>query len=350
MADASTTNTAVQDLNTIQTYLKQHTNDKLNKYALFLGGLNVTKPVLQCYDPLRTGYGRLFMVRKPVFLNKTIPNKLKKFKHILEYGNTSVQGINDVTVNFNSITGGYAGKSFEIPSVATDDTNEFSVTVYEFSGSPVRDVIHSWINGTTDLLTGLSHYNGVKELPRIQANQTAEFIYVETDNTGEGLEYACMFANCFPKNLKNDHFNYTAGEHGLVEYTINFTCTKYESMQINMVARELLKRYTLLANSLNFYSGLTPHLLGKPRYYDFSTGKQKVGEEGMDVNTLAPMNNTDMDTAYNYPGSTSETDEKGRPKGWYTNLKVTNPYESVSETSGTGGAQEVPGNGGEIVI
>ena len=121
--------------NTIQTGIKRHTKDDLTNYALFLGGTNVINEVLQCYDPLKTGYGRLFMVRKPQFLDETIPQKLKKFKHILEYGNTAVQGIGDITVQFNSMQGGYTGKAFEIPSYATDDTTGFSVNVLTFTGT-----------------------------------------------------------------------------------------------------------------------------------------------------------------------------------------------------------------------
>ena len=112
---------------TIQTGAKEHESANLMNYALFVGGLNVTRDVLKNYDPLRTGYGRLFMVRVPEWLNLSIPNKVKKFKHILEYGNTAVQGIGDIEVSFNDYTGGYAGKSFSIPSVATDGTNTFTV-------------------------------------------------------------------------------------------------------------------------------------------------------------------------------------------------------------------------------
>jgi hypothetical protein len=270
-------------INTIQSNIKNHTGDNLTNYALFMGGLNVTNDVLASYDPLRTGYGRLFMVRKPTFLTENISNKLNKFKHILEYGNTSIQGINDISVNFNSITGGYAGRSFEIPSVATDDTNAFTVTVYEFSGSPVREVIHTWINGTVDILTGLSHYNG-DSTPKLQANQTAEFVYVATDATGQNVEYACFLANCFPKNLKNDHWNYSAGEHNLVEYQIEFTCSKYESLQINKLGQALLDRYKIQANSLNFFSGIKTSDLGSDKvmgdngkHYNYKTGKLEDG-------------------------------------------------------------------------
>lgn len=281
-------------ISTIQSGIKHHTNDDLTKYALFMGGLNVTHEVLRNYDPLKTGYGRLFMIRKPIFLDRNIPDQLKKFKHILEYGNTAIEGLNDVTVNFAQVTGGYVGKSFEIPTHATDDTNEFSVRCYEFSGSPIREVIHTWINGTTDLLTGLTHYNG-DDTPKLQSNQTAEFIYVATDNTGEAVEYACLFANCFPKNIKNDQFNYTSGEHNLVEYTIQFTCTKYESLQINKVAQALLNRYKLLANSLNFYSGIKSSdttTLGAGAGYDYATGQIDPAKAGAATN--APLTASEL--------------------------------------------------------
>ena len=275
---------------TIQSGIKNTNKSDITQYALFMGGTNVINEVLQCYNPLKTGYGRLFMVKKPVFLEKTIPTRLKNFKHILEYGNTSVQGIGDITVNFGQITGGYVGKSFEIPLYAQDDTTQFSVGLYEFSGSPIREVIHSWINGSNDLLTGLAHFNGCDaDIERIQANQTAEFIYVSTDNTGEGVEYACLLANCFPRGIANGHFNYQAGEHELVQLTVEFTCTKYESLQINEVAKALINKYKILTNSLNFYSGykVTDKNLGYSTGfgYDVKTGKLSKSKVGTNTNT-----------------------------------------------------------------
>ena len=281
------------DMKTIQSNIKSSSStDSITDYALFMGGTNVTHDVLYNYDPLKTGYGRLFMIRKPVFLDQVIPNKLKKFKPILEYGNTAVSGINDIQVQFNQISGGYTGKSFEIPSFASDDTNAFQVRVYEFSGSPIREVLHTWINGTTDLLTGLSTYYGIDErIGRLQANQTAEFIYVATDNTGKNVEYACMFANCFPKNINMDAFNYTAGEHNLVETTIEFTCTKYDGIQINQIAQALINKYRLLANSLNFYSGIDVNdiesQMGRRAFgYDVATGKMSVAKANVSTEAL----------------------------------------------------------------
>ena len=274
------------------TAMKNFNDADITKYALFLGGTNVAHDVLEKYDPLKTGYGRLFMVRKPVFLDKLYSGNgtsmMDVFKHIIEYGNTAVSGISDVSVQFDALKGGYVGKSFEIPTYAEDGTNSFSVKVYEFSGSPIREVLHTWINGTTDLLTGLTTYHGLvnSELAAKQSNQTAEFIYVATDNTGENVEYACFLANCFPKQLNTDIFNYESGSHGLAETTIEFTCTKYESIHINKVACRLLERYKMLANSLNFYSGITDEEIGDGKYYNVKNGQiadRAGGGENVDL-------------------------------------------------------------------
>lgn len=276
---------------TIQYGIKQPVVNNITDYALFLGGTNVTHEVLKCYDPLRTGYGRIFMVKKPTFLDSQIPNKLNNFKHILEYANTAIQGIGDITVNFDPITGGYAGNSFDIPTGISNGTNTVTITVYEFSGSPVREVLDSWINGTIDKLTGLSHYNGIDsdELPRLMANQTAEFIYVSTDVTGEKVEYACLLANAYPENINLDAFNFTAGQHQLVEVAIPFHCVKYESIQINKVATALLNKFKLLSNSLNFYSGYSstdPNLGYSTGFgYNVETGKLDPALAGQNTNT-----------------------------------------------------------------
>ena len=76
---------------TIQSNIKSHTDTNLTKYALFLGGLDVTHDVLASYDPFIGGKARLFMTRMPTFLldsKKGIPEQTKKFKHIHEYANT----------------------------------------------------------------------------------------------------------------------------------------------------------------------------------------------------------------------------------------------------------------------
>lgn len=246
---------------TLQDNIKHFNDGDFTKYALFLGGANVTHDALQHYDPLKGGFGRLFMVRKPVWVDEYFKNSksdaMKVFKHILEYGNTAIDGLGQISVDSAQMTGGYSQRSVNMPTAVTDGVTNFSVTVYEFSGSPVRNVLHTWMNGSIDFQSGLTTYYGVKDdMRRTQANQTAEFIYVMTDHTGEQVEYACMFANCFPNNIDESPFNYTSGSHELIQTNIQFDCIKYESLQINDLAKALISRYKILSNSLNFNSGI----------------------------------------------------------------------------------------------
>jgi hypothetical protein len=86
-----------------------------------------------------------------------------------------------------------------------------------------------------------------------------EAIYVQTDPTGrtDGIEYACMLANMMPKSVKKDHFNYEAGQHSIVQTDVPFTAVKYESPQINSIAKALIAKYSILRNYLSFNSGYT---------------------------------------------------------------------------------------------
>ena len=87
-------------------------------------------------------------------------------------------------------------------------------------------------------------------------------------------------------------------KHELVETTIEFSCTKYESTQINKVAAALINRYRILTNSLNFNSGITTKTLnggnGKEndpidlkytRYYDHKSNKMVNGSKSGSAKT-----------------------------------------------------------------
>lgn len=245
---------------TLQSNIKTSTKD-MTQYSLFLGGLNVKNKALAQYTALKTGYARIFLVKMPVFMNKILPEKTKQFKHLIEYGFTGVDGIQGTTLDFEQLTGGYAGRQFDVATNAKDETNEITVKLYEMAGSPLREYTDMWISGISDPFTGVAHYHGAMDLdPTIvhsQANHTMEAIYVQTDPTGRsnGIEYACLLTNMMPKTVKKDQFNYESGSHPITQVDIPFTCVKYESPQINTIAKALIDKYAVLRNYLDFNSG-----------------------------------------------------------------------------------------------
>ena len=86
------------------------------------------------------------------------------------------------------------------------------------------------------------------------------------------INYACHLANCFPKNLPGDMFNSTAGQHELGQLQIQFSCTKYESPQINEVAKALLNKYRNLMNVMDFNCKYTTNDV----YYDLDPTNKAV--------------------------------------------------------------------------
>ena len=103
-----------------------------------------------------------------------------------------------------------------------DDTDTITITVYEQSGSPVREFLDTWVTGTVDPRSGVATYHGimlkhgetypaattinaagqtVSKVPYGEKYHTAEFIYYDLTPNMQDLEYACMFAHCFPREF-----------------------------------------------------------------------------------------------------------------------------------------------------
>lgn len=257
---------ARDNVRTLQSNIKNNSSN-MQDYSLFLGGLNVKRAALEQYDVLKRGKGRIFFTKMPYFMKELMPNASRNFKHIIEYGFMSISGIANLTMQTDQITGGYAGRSFELPTILQDDTQSITIKVLEFSGSPVREYLEMWMSGVSDPNSGFTHYhglaipqtnsNGVLQRPRVevsQANHTGEMIYVQTDATGFNVEFASMLCNIFPKTSPRDHFNQESGEASHVELDLEFTCTQYCSPDINAVAQLLLNRYRVLYNYLDFKS------------------------------------------------------------------------------------------------
>lgn len=252
---------------TPQTNIKAYddTKNSIRNYSLFLGGINATHQSLKQYDPLKTGYNRIFFVKMPVFMDKMYPEQTKRIRHLLEYGFTNISGIGNVTLEMDAITGGYAGRQFDVGTVSKDDTQAITITTYEFAGSPVREYMDLWISGISDPYTGLGHYHGALDLDDKEAlkyaqyNHVAEAIYVATDPTGraDGIEYACLLTNMMPKGVKKDQFNYESGRHELVTMETEFSCVKYESPQINTIAKKLIAKYQTMRDYLDFKTEYT---------------------------------------------------------------------------------------------
>lgn len=246
---------------TIQSGIKQNTKD-YSQFSYFLGGVDVTQQNLDQFTPYIQGVSRIFMYTPPIFMDKAYPDATKRFKSIVESGYTRIDGINDIDVDFVEFEGGFNADKFSTVSQAKDNTDTLTITVYEQTGSPVREYLDTWITGTRDIRTGIAHYHGAltnhaDTVKYGEKYHTAEFIYMTLDPTGQEIEYACMFAHAFPTKVPKNHLNYEKGRHDNVEMDIEFRVKKYESPAINRVAQYYLANSKIEYNYLAFTPNIT---------------------------------------------------------------------------------------------
>jgi len=283
----------------------------VTKYALMLGGLNTTHDLLSQWDPYIGGYYRVFMVRKPTMMMKYMGKRFNNFKHILEYGNLGYSGINDPTINFSQLQGGYNNKQIEMPTGVEDGTTEFTLKVFELNGGLIREVLHTWVNNVIDFDSGLAHYGGLISRGTLgyrQANHTCEFIVANTDRTGMKLQYAVHLTNCFPKNVPTSHYNADPGQHEFAQYDVTFTCNARYGLDVNRKALILLKNFQIMTNSLEAATMLDENngmlSAAQAKGYNPATGKletindyTKVGELGYIKALNQPTGETSTDYA-----------------------------------------------------
>ena len=246
---------------TIQDGINKSTKS-YDKFSYFLGGVDVTQQNLDQFTPYIQGVARIFMYTPPIFMSKQFSEETNRFKTLIETGYTRIDGIGDISVDFVDFEGGFAGQKFSNVSLARDDTDTLTISLYEQSGSPVREFMDTWVTGTRDIRSGIAHYHNslIDHADVVKYGEkfhTAEFIYMTLDPTGKDIEYACMFAHAFPTKVPKSHLNYEKGNRDNVLMDLEFRIEKYESPAINQIAKWYLANSQVDYNYLNFTPGIT---------------------------------------------------------------------------------------------
>lgn len=244
---------------TIQTGAKTN-NKSFQNFSYFLGGIDVTDQNLDKFTGYIQGVSRIFLHKPPHFMDLMYPEQTRNFKTFIEAGYTRVDGIGDLTVDFVEFEGGFAGQKFSNVSLSRDDTDTVTISVYELTGSPLREYMDTWVTGTRDPRSGIAHYHGAIKSGKCtygEINHTAEFIYITMDPTGYDLEYTCMFAHCFPTKVSKSHLNYEKGNRDNVLMDLEFRTSKYESPAINDIGTWYLAASQVEYNYLEFRPAIT---------------------------------------------------------------------------------------------
>lgn len=212
---------------------------------IFKGILKLDNANINQFDPMITGYAQFYWIKLPPFMTQGNPELTTRFRNYTEKGHTSFDGIQDMAVDSEDMTGGIAGNQFKMVTNVKDDFDTFTMKVYELQGSPVRESIQYWVTGVRDYKTGYATYHGLVDTidgGYTAKNHTGELLYVVTDPSGSsnGIEYAALITNIMPTKIPKSHLNLNHGEHGLVQIDLEFTGVKYESQFINEYAKKLV--------------------------------------------------------------------------------------------------------------
>lgn len=224
---------------------------------LFRGMLKLDQGNIGQFDFMVGGYAMFKWVTMPTFMELGNPELTKRFKNLTEKASTSFEGINDISLQTEDVTGGFAGNSFKQVTNIKEEFDTFSMKVYEMNGSPIREAIAYWADGIRDKATGLATYHGLVDTIEggyTARNHTAELIYIVTNPSlsYNAIEYACLITNIMPTKIPMSHLNYSHGDHPLVSFDLEFSGTKYESQYINAKAVEILKNYRDLSTYMDF--------------------------------------------------------------------------------------------------
>lgn len=244
---------------TIQSGILQNTKN-YQEFSYFLGGIDVTDQNLEQFVPYIQGVSRLFLHKAPRYMEKQYPDETNRFREYIETGYTRIDGIADISVDFVDFEGGFNGDKFSNVSQARDDTDTLTVSLYEQSGSPVREFIETWVTGVRDIRSGIAHYHGGLNKSNIRYGErfhTAEFVYLTLDPTAQDIEYVALFAHAFPTKVPKGHLNFEKGNRENVLMDLDFKIKKYESPAINTVGVYYLNASKIEYNYLAFTPNIT---------------------------------------------------------------------------------------------
>lgn len=206
--------------------------------SFFTGGLNLKQ---LAFDPLVTGYAFIVWTKLPSWL----VSEYSGFKAMTEKNFKAFSGIDDMELQVQQYQYGFNNNEYNVAGGITKGNDDFNIRHQEFSGSPIKNMYQFWISSIADPETGIATYPKVYGMDYATKNHTGELMYIVTrpdvNNTERrNIEFAAYYTNVIPKRIPLSHFDYSQGDHNLVEIEIPFNGTMHLSSKVDDYAKKLL--------------------------------------------------------------------------------------------------------------
>lgn len=206
--------------------------------SFFTGGLNLKQ---LAFDPLVTGYAFIVWTKLPKWIVQEYPG----FKAMTEKNFKAFSGIEDMELQTQQYQYGFANNDYNVAAGITKNNTEFTLRHQEFSGSPIKNMYQFWVSSVADPETAIASYPKVYGMEYSAKNHTGELMYIVTrpdvNNVEKrNIEFAAYYTNVMPTRIPLSHFEYTQGEHNLVEIEIPFKGNMHLSSKVDSYAQRLL--------------------------------------------------------------------------------------------------------------
>ena len=229
---------------------------------LWHGVPQLTEEQMNMFEAAYTGHTFLFVVNVPIFMTKgmyehtNLHYQMKNLKAVIERASTGFSGPSNITADFSDQDDGAMRKVSHVTRV-TKEQSDIQLRLHEFAGLPVKNALEAWMTGTYDPKSQHGHYFGNLGIPGgwCLSNHTMSLLVVQVDPSWQVIQDAAYYYNMFPQDVPFDHFEWTKGEHDIVQdYTITFKCNEERSPMIMYAAERYMNNRILTMVATSVYN------------------------------------------------------------------------------------------------
>lgn len=229
---------------------------------LWHGVPQLTIDQMNMFEAAYTGHTFLFVVDVPKFMsiglyeNTNLHYQIRNLKAVIERASTGFSGPSNITADFSDMDDGAMRKVSHVTRV-TKEQSDIQLRLHEFAGLPVKNALEAWLTGIYDPKSQHGHYFGNLGIPGgwCLANHSMSLLVVQVDPSWQTIQDAAFYYNMVPQDVPFDHFEWTKGEHDIVQdYTITFRCNEERSPMIMYAAERYMNNRILSMVATSVYN------------------------------------------------------------------------------------------------
>ena len=229
---------------------------------LWHGVPQLTIDQMNMFEAAYTGHTFLFVVDVPKFMsiglyeNTNLHSQIRNLKAVIERASTGFSGPSNITADFSDMDDGAMRKVSHVTRV-TKEQSDIQLRLHEFAGLPVKNALEAWLTGIYDPKSQHGHYFGNLGIPGgwCLANHSMSLLVVQVDPSWQTIQDAAFYYNMVPQDVPFDHFEWTKGEHDIVQdYTITFRCNEERSPMIMYAAERYMNNRILSMVATSVYN------------------------------------------------------------------------------------------------